>query len=132
MNPFRLKNVLTILTLGVALAAQAQNRPPLHILVGFAPGGSTDTVARIIGEKLRGPLGQSVIVENKPGAGGRLAAEALKNSAPDGQTYMLAPNATGVFQSFAVPRVGAALRPVDRPCAGRGGGFVSARARGRH
>jgi tripartite-type tricarboxylate transporter receptor subunit TctC len=60
-------------------------------------------VARIIGEKLRGPLGQTVIVENKPGAGGRLAAEALKHSAPDGQTYMLAPNATGVFQALLYP-----------------------------
>jgi tripartite-type tricarboxylate transporter receptor subunit TctC len=104
MNPLRqLKTVLAVLALGVAMTAQAQDKPPIRILVGFAPGGSTDTVARVIGEKLRGPLGQSVIVENKPGAGGRLAAEALKNSAPDGQTYMLAPNATGVFQALLYP-----------------------------
>ena len=104
MTSFRqLKTLVAALTLGVAMTAQAQDKPPIRILVGFAPGGSTDTVARIIGEKLRGPLGQTVIVENKPGAGGRLAAEALKNSAPDGQTYMVAPNATGVFQALLYP-----------------------------
>src|SRR4249919_2756629 len=105
MTSFRqLKTLVAALTLGVALTAQAQDKPPIRILVGFAPGGSTDTVARIIGEKLRAPLGgQAVIIENKPGAGGRLAAEALKNSAPDGLTYMLAPNATGVFQALLYP-----------------------------
>src|SRR5690242_9741543 len=95
MTSFRpFKTLVAALALGVAMTAQAQDKAPIRILVGFAPGGSTDTVARIIGEKLRGPLGQTVIVENKPGAGGRLAAEALKHSAPDGRTYMLAPNAT--------------------------------------
>ncbi len=104
MTPFRyLKTLVAALTLGLTMASQAQDKPPIRILVGFAPGGSTDTVARIIGEKLRVPLGQTVIVENKPGAGGRLAAEALKNSAPDGLTYMLAPNATGVFQALLYP-----------------------------
>jgi tripartite-type tricarboxylate transporter receptor subunit TctC len=104
MKFFRpLKTALTALAFGLAMTAQAQDKPPIRILVGFAPGGSTDSVARILGEKLRGPLGQTVIVENKAGAGGRLAAEALKNSAPDGQTYMIAPNATGVFQALLYP-----------------------------
>jgi tripartite-type tricarboxylate transporter receptor subunit TctC len=75
----------------------------VRILVGFAPGGSTDTVARVIADKLQGPLGRPVVVDNKPGAGGRLAAEALKNSAPDGATYMIAPNATPVFQALLYP-----------------------------
>jgi tripartite-type tricarboxylate transporter receptor subunit TctC len=92
---------------GLALAAlspaQAQDKPPIRILVGFAPGGSTDTVARVIADKLRGPLQRTVIIENKPGAGGRLAAEALKNAAPDGLTYMIAPNATAVFQHLLYP-----------------------------
>jgi tripartite-type tricarboxylate transporter receptor subunit TctC len=92
-------------TLALALAplAQAQEKPPIKLLVGFAPGGSTDTVARVLADKLRGPLGQQVIVENKPGAGGRLAAEQLKNSPADGTTYMIAPNATGVFQYLLYP-----------------------------
>lgn len=95
--------VLAALTLALALGAQAQDRQPVRILVGFAPGGSTDTVTRLLAEKLRGVLGQTVIVENKPGAGGRLAAEALKHSAPDGLTYMVAPNATPVFQALLYP-----------------------------
>jgi tripartite-type tricarboxylate transporter receptor subunit TctC len=98
-----LKTTLAALALGVAFAAPAQDKPPIRLIVGFAPGGSTDTVARILADKLRGPLGRPVIVENKPGAGGRLAAEALKNSAPDGLTYMVAPNATGVFQALLYP-----------------------------
>lgn len=91
------------LALGLAPLAQAQDKPPVKLIVGFAPGGSTDTVARVLADKLRGPLGQPVIVENKPGAGGRMAAEALKNSAPDGLTYMVAPNATGIFQHLLYP-----------------------------
>src|SRR5690242_13029717 len=94
----RFKTLLAGAALCSAFAASAQDKGPLRLLVGFAPGGSTDTVARVLAEKLRGALGQPVIVENKPGAGGRLAAEALKNSAPDGQTWMIAPNATPVFQ----------------------------------
>lgn len=104
MNPFRqLKTVLAVLTLGVSIAALAQDKPPIRILVGFPPGGATDNVARVLADKLREPLGQQVIVENRPGVGGRLAAEALKNSAPDGLTYMVAPNATGVFQHLTYP-----------------------------
>jgi tripartite-type tricarboxylate transporter receptor subunit TctC len=98
-----LKTAIAGLALGVAFAAPAQDKPPIRLLVGFAPGGSTDTVARVLAEKLRVSLGQPVIVENKPGAGGRLAAETLKNSAPDGLTYMVAPNATGVFQALLYP-----------------------------
>jgi len=91
------------LALGALSPAQAQDKPPIRLLVGFAPGGSTDTVARVIADKLRGPLRQPVIVENKPGAGGRLAAEALKNAPPDGLSYMIAPNATAVFQHLLYP-----------------------------
>ena len=104
MNRCRfMKTLLAAAVLGLGAGAQAQDKPPMRILVGFAPGGSTDMVARLLAEKLRQPLGQTVIVENKPGAGGRLAAEALKNAAPDGQTWMLAPNATGVFQHVLYP-----------------------------
>ena len=97
------KTALAALALGMAFAAAAQEKPPIRLIVGFAPGGSTDTVARVLADRLRGPLGQPVIVENKPGAGGRLGAEALKNSPPDGLTYMVAPNATGVFQALLYP-----------------------------
>lgn len=64
-----------------ALAAggsRAQADGPLRIVVGYPPGGSTDRVARIVGEKLQARLGVSVVVDNKPGAGGRLAAQQVK------------------------------------------------------
>ena len=66
----------------------AQNHT-LRILVGFPPGGGTDAIARMLGDKLKDELGTPVIVDNKPGAGGQLAAQALKAAAPDGHTLFL-------------------------------------------
>jgi tripartite-type tricarboxylate transporter receptor subunit TctC len=91
---------MAVLSLGLGLAAQAQDRAPIKILVGFPPGGSTDLVARLLAEKMAMVLKQPVMVDNKPGAGGRMAAQALKASAPDGQTYMVAPNATPILQTL--------------------------------
>lgn len=72
----------------LALPAFAQDRT-LRILVGFPPGGGTDAIARTLGDKLRAALGANVIVENKAGAGGQLAAQALKAAAPDGNTVFI-------------------------------------------
>jgi tripartite-type tricarboxylate transporter receptor subunit TctC len=72
-----------------AAAAAAQSDRTVRILVGFPAGGGTDAIARLLAEKLRGPLAANVIVENKPGAGGQLAAQALKAAAPDGNTVFL-------------------------------------------
>jgi tripartite-type tricarboxylate transporter receptor subunit TctC len=58
-------------------------------MVGFPPGGGTDTIARVLAEKLKDQLGTNVIVENKAGAGGQIAAQALKAAAPDGTTFFL-------------------------------------------
>jgi tripartite-type tricarboxylate transporter receptor subunit TctC len=91
---------MAVWSLGLGLAAQAQDRAPIKILVGFPPGGSTDLVARLLAEKMAMVLKQPVMVDNKPGAGGRMAAQALKASAPDGQTYMVAPNATPILQTL--------------------------------
>lgn len=74
--------------LGAPGAAQAQQQTA-RILVGFPAGGGTDAIARLLAERLKDELGQAVIVENKPGAGGQLAAQALKAAAPDGLTVML-------------------------------------------
>lgn len=92
-----------VLWLNGPTPAQAQERGPMRILVGFPPGGASDNLARLLAEKLKDVLKQAVIVENKPGIGGRLAAEAVRNAAPDGLTYMIAPNATFVFQHLTYP-----------------------------
>jgi tripartite-type tricarboxylate transporter receptor subunit TctC len=100
--PSILKASLATLVLGASLAAHAQQET-IKLLVGFPPGGSTDTLARLMADKLGPLLKQPVVVDNKPGAGGRIAAQALKASAPDGLTYMVAPNATPVFQALLYP-----------------------------
>jgi tripartite-type tricarboxylate transporter receptor subunit TctC len=100
--PSFLKASLATLVLGASLAVHAQQET-IKLLVGFPPGGSTDTLARLMADKLGPLLKQPVVVDNKPGAGGRIAAQALKASAPDGLTYMVAPNATPVFQALLYP-----------------------------
>ena len=72
---------------------RAQTIETARILVGFPPGGTVDAVARRVADKLRGSYAKNVIVENKAGAGGRLAVEELKRSAPDGTTLLVTPAA---------------------------------------
>jgi tripartite-type tricarboxylate transporter receptor subunit TctC len=76
---------------GLATLAQAQDKPPLRILVGFAPGGSADVLARMVADGLRDDFGP-IVVDNKPGAGGRLALNLLKAAKPDGQTVIVLPS----------------------------------------
>lgn len=76
---------LTALAAGPTLA----DGKPIKLLVGFPAGGGTDAIARILAEHLKDELGVPVIVENKPGAGGQLAAQALKAATPDGSTLFL-------------------------------------------
>jgi tripartite-type tricarboxylate transporter receptor subunit TctC len=72
-------------------AARAADWPtkPIRLLVGFAPGGGTDTTARAISQKLTASLGQQVIVDNRPGVSGNIAAEITANAPPDGYTVLL-------------------------------------------
>lgn len=83
-----LRNTLVLGAFLLAGLAQAQTST-IKLLVGFPPGGGTDAIARVLAEKLKDQLGTSVIVENKAGAGGQIAAQALKAAAPDGNTYFL-------------------------------------------
>jgi tripartite-type tricarboxylate transporter receptor subunit TctC len=81
--------------LGLLAAGGATAQAPfpgrqVSMVVGFAPGGGTDTASRIIAKKLAENLGQSVVVENKPGAGGNIATDLVAKSAPDGATILLA------------------------------------------
>ena len=90
----RLAALLALLVF--ALAAQAQTYPTkaIRLLVGFAPGGANDILARIVGQKLADSMAQPVVVENRPGAAGLIAAELLAKSAPDGYTLMLGSTGT--------------------------------------
>jgi len=85
--------IATTLGLASGPALAQADRPPLRILVGFPPGGSADTIARLLAERLREPLGgQNVVIDNKPGAAGRIAIDQLKASAPDGNTVLVMPS----------------------------------------
>ena len=77
--------------LGAAANAAAQTYPsrPVTVVVGFAPGGGTDTVARVMQRKLGEYLGQTIVVENRAGAGGEIAADYVSKATPDGYTILL-------------------------------------------
>lgn len=89
--------LLWLACVGVAPAAQAQDpypSKPLRLIVPFPPGGSTDIVARIVAQKLALRLGQSIVVENRGGAGGTLGAAAAAKATPDGYTLMVGSTST--------------------------------------
>jgi tripartite-type tricarboxylate transporter receptor subunit TctC len=98
-----LKSVVFACALAVvATSAQAQSFPdrPVRLVVAFVPGGATDTLARQISQDLKEALGQSVVVENRPGANGYLAWNHVASSDPDGYTLLLAENALGISQAL--------------------------------
>jgi tripartite-type tricarboxylate transporter receptor subunit TctC len=82
-----------------SLAAHAQDYPskPIKIIVSVPPGGSVDTIARLVGEKLRQKWGQPVLVENRPGAANNIGAEAVFKAPADGYTLLFAPEAPFVI-----------------------------------
>jgi tripartite-type tricarboxylate transporter receptor subunit TctC len=111
--------------LGLALAvscslglAMAQSAKPIKILVGFPPGGGTDAAARILAEKLKDELGVPVVVENKPGAGGQIAAQALKAAPADGSTLFLSHDHTITILPMVVKNPGYAPAQDFVPVAG--------------
>ena len=107
MKVWRLWSCALALALGLAgWAAQAQGFPskPIRIVVPFGPGGVADLTARTVALKLSQSLGQSVVIDNKPGAGGVVAGDAVAKAEPDGHTLLLMSNGTavsaGLFKSL--------------------------------
>ena len=93
------KTWFAVLALCAAGAAGAQPFPakPLHIVLGFPPGGAIDTIARVIAPKMSADLGQSVVVENKPGAGGVIGMQSVARAEPDGYTVFM-----GTMGNFSI------------------------------
>lgn len=97
--------VATLLALCCAAAGAQEIRGPLKIVVGYPAGGSADVTGRVIGDKLAADLKIPVVIENKVGAGGRIAAEAVKNAAPDGTTIMVANIAVMTLARFSFSKL---------------------------
>jgi tripartite-type tricarboxylate transporter receptor subunit TctC len=102
---------LRIAVLAVALAvapvlhAQTYPTKPLRMLVGFAPGGANDILARIVGQKLADGFGQPVVVENRPGNAGLIAADLLAKAPADGYTLMLGSTGTQTIAPHLTPKM---------------------------
>lgn len=109
-----LKKVVLGLTLGVCatattLAQDAADKWPTHeitLLVPFGPGSNPDIVARLVAQEASKTLGQTIVVENKPGAGGNIATAAIAKAKPDGYTFGLSINGPLVYNQFIVKNLG--------------------------
>lgn len=97
MNVRRLPVVALFSLCAFANFAFGQETRPIRLLVGLPAGSAADGAARALADSFKESLGQTVVVDNRPGAGGRLAAELLKHSPPDGSTLLVAPMGTTIF-----------------------------------
>jgi tripartite-type tricarboxylate transporter receptor subunit TctC len=105
----RLVAAASVAALGVATTGPARAQPsgaPVRLLVGFPAGGTIDLVARLLADGLREDLGATVVVESRPGAGGQIAAQGLKQAPADGRTLLLSPDHTMVMLPLTVKTPG--------------------------
>src|SRR5918912_2205676 len=102
-----MKPVLLCLALLIASVCHAQSWPqkPVRVIVPFAPGGASDLMPRLVGEKLTAMWGQLVLIENRPGAAGNIGMEAGARAAPDGYTLLAAPNGNLVVNPHMYSRL---------------------------
>ena len=97
--------VASLIAFGAGTARAAFPERAVHVIVPFAPGGATDVVARTLAQRLSQIWGQPVVVENKPGAGGNIGADAVAKALPDGYTVLLASPAEIVINPHLYPRM---------------------------
>jgi tripartite-type tricarboxylate transporter receptor subunit TctC len=98
--------VLALGTVGAqAQSSDAWPAKPIRIVVAYAPGGTGDVLARVVAERLRGPLGQTVLVENRPGASGMIGTQAVTRAAPDGYTFLMGQTGEMVINKFIVKNI---------------------------
>jgi len=107
-NPHARRRLLTLLTCALAgfgSFAHAEGGKPLRLIVPFTPGGTSDILARAIGTKLGAALGQTVVIDNKPGAGGSLGADAAARAEPDGNTLLMGHTGTLAVNVSLYPKL---------------------------
>src|SRR5438309_65078 len=107
--------LLGLLFAGSAFAQDYPTRP-VKIIVPYSPGGSTDIIGRIVAQRLSESLGQSFLVDNRPGASGNLALEAVAKAPPDGYTLLV-----GHVSTHAIHGHPSAQQPANKPCRALGG-----------
>ncbi|HKW36351.1 MAG TPA: tripartite tricarboxylate transporter substrate-binding protein [Burkholderiales bacterium] len=101
-----MKRFLAALVAAIAAAAQAQTYPgrPIHLVVGFPPGGGMDLTARVYAASLQEPLGAPIVVENRPGATGIVAGEIVARAAPDGYTLLVGASGQMTINPVIIPK----------------------------
>ena len=101
-----MKRFLAALVAAIAAAAQAQTYPgrPIHLVVGFPPGGGMDLTARVYAASLQEPLGAPIVVENRPGATGIVAGEIVAKAAPDGYTLLVGASGQMTINPVIIPK----------------------------
>ena len=104
--PLRALAALALALASALAAAQAYPARPVKLVVGFAPGGAADQVARAYQEPLARGLGQPIVIENRPGAGSSIAAEFVAKSPPDGYTMLIASPSSILVNPILTPRPG--------------------------
>ena len=114
---FSRRILLAAPTLALPAAAQWQPTRSIRLVVGFTPAGTTDIAARILAERLTQRLGQSVLVENRPGAGGNVGADVVAKSEPDGHTLLMQTISSGAI-NYSLYGARMPIRPEDLAAVG--------------